>query len=449
MGNKKDVLWVEGLRGIASFMVIMTHFTRAWDPWQFSPADSDGGTPRIIQWPVIRIPGQGRLGVTIFGFLTGFVCALKPLRYARERNYNAGLTSVAKSAFRRPPRLIMPAAIAMCIAWTLAQFGAYRVATRCDAQWLRDASPHVDGHSLWFEIKRLFFVFLATWTNGHMDYDDHQWALLPLLKGSMIVYVALAATMFMKYRYRMLVYFLMMAYWHQSPKPDTETFGLQMFYGMVLSDTANEPKFHALMAKYKWQRKVLCVVLLVLGLFVGSYPNSNAHFKPWSNTLKMIAEKIFPPNTNTGKRYSALGVDMVIFAIFMSPSTKELLSNRLFLYFGKNSFAVYLIHGTLLRTLLCWMVYGTISGEPFPMKKDDEGNDVPVAWLKRASFGVMTFWILVWLLIVYACAHAWTKYVDAWCARVTQKLENRMFESEESEKGAVRDQAGNRPLLPQ
>lgn len=61
-----------------------------------------------------------------------------------------------------------------------------------------------------------------------MDYDDHQWALLPLLKGSMLVYITLVATMLMQYRYRMLVYVLMYLYFHQNSAQYAGT--LQLIY---------------------------------------------------------------------------------------------------------------------------------------------------------------------------------------------------------------------------
>jgi hypothetical protein len=48
-----------------------------------------------------------------------------------------------------------------------------------------------------------------------MAYDDHQWALLPLLLSSMLVYITLSATMFVKFRYRVLVYVGMLLYFYQ------------------------------------------------------------------------------------------------------------------------------------------------------------------------------------------------------------------------------------------
>lgn len=122
--------------------------------------------------------------------------------------------SIAKSAFRRPPRLILPATIALIISWAMAQFGAFVVANRSDCWWCRFAAPDL-APTFWEEILRLFKNFLSTWTTGYMAYDDHQWALLPLLRTSMLVYILLCATMFVKFRWRLLIYLAMFLYFHQ------------------------------------------------------------------------------------------------------------------------------------------------------------------------------------------------------------------------------------------
>ena len=41
------------------------------------------------------------------------------------------------------------------------------------------------------------------------------------------------------------------------------------------------------------------------------------------------AQYIFPPDVNVGKRYTAIGIDLIIMSIYLSPSTKEHLANRL------------------------------------------------------------------------------------------------------------------------
>ncbi|KAJ6109938.1 hypothetical protein N7486_002173 [Penicillium sp. IBT 16267x] len=435
---KKSVKWIDGLRGIASFLVVLTHLSRAWDYDLFAPRDDVDLPPRILQWPVFRIPWQGRLGVTIFAFLTGYVCALKPMKQARNGDHLGSFTSVAKSAWRRPPRLIFPATIALVISWVMAQCGAFIAANRSDCWWCRYASPDLED-SLWKEFIRLFENFLSVWTTGYMAYDDHQWALLPLLKASMLVYVMICAVQFVKFRWRLGIYLGMLLYFHQDAAKNTETFQMQAIYGMALADLSYEMPFREFVENQKWPRRVLCILLTCVGLFICSYPGEHPEWATWSNYMFELAHYIFPPDVNIGKRYSALGVDLIIFAIYISPSTKNFLSNRLLLWLGKQSFAVYLVHGTLLRTVLCWMLYG-ITGQPwdgYPVDGngqpllDDFGQPLDPHWIPIRPPWVVAISIPSWIALVYLCASLWTSYVDPFCAKMTQKLEKIMFEQDE------------------
>jgi peptidoglycan/LPS O-acetylase OafA/YrhL len=215
-----DLIAPQGLRGIASFLVILTHLARAFDYGLFFPSNHPDATPRVLQWPILRIPWQGRIGVTIFAFLTGYVCALKPLKLSRAGRTDEALSTIARSAFRRPPRLVLPATIALLISWTIAQLGGFTVANRSDCDWCRYAAPDLED-SFWKEVKRLGMNFLSTWTTGYMAYDDHQWALRPLLLGSFLVYLVLFATVYCGSRSRLVVYFALMAYYHQNGAKDT------------------------------------------------------------------------------------------------------------------------------------------------------------------------------------------------------------------------------------
>ncbi|KAJ6107588.1 hypothetical protein N7523_008911 [Penicillium sp. IBT 18751x] len=430
---RKSVKWIDGLRGIASFLVVLTHIARAWDYDLFSPRDNEDATPRILQWPILRIPWQGRIGVTIFAFLTGYVCALKPIKQSRSGDTAASFTTVAKSAFRRPPRLIFPATIAMIISWVIAQFGGFIVANRSDCWWCRYAAPDLED-SLWKEIIRLGQNFLSTWTTGYMAYDDHQWALLPLLKASMLVYILLVATMFMKVRYRVMVYIGMMLYFYQDAAKNTETFQTQAIYGMLLSDLSHSITLKSWIETHPFSRKMITAPLAIFGLLIASYPGDHPEWSGWSKTMFEIAQYIFPPEVNVGKRYTAIGIDMIILAIYLSPSTKRFLANRLLLWLGKQSFAVYLVHGTMLRVILVWMLYG-ITGQPWEGAEadtDDVRNWIPIRppWVVAIS-------IPIWIGMVYAVAAAWTAYVDPFCARMTQKLEKACF---------VDDEKANLPL---
>ncbi|KAL4860677.1 hypothetical protein BDV12DRAFT_191561 [Aspergillus spectabilis] len=347
-GDPRDsVKWIDGLRGIASFLVVLTHLSRAWDRALFAPRDTEEASPRLLQLPFFRISWQGRIGVTVFAFLTGYVCVLKPMRLSREGNRLGAFTAVSKSAFRRPPRLIMPATVALIISWTMAQCRAFVTANRSDCSWCRYAAPDLE------------------------ESFGKEWALLPLLMTSMLVYLLTCATMFMEFRWRMFVYLIMFLYFHQDAAKNTETFQMQGVYGMFLSDLSYEVSFQEFLQKWKWSQ------------------------------------------------------DLVILAIYISPSVKGFLSNRLLLWLGAQSFAVYLVQGTLLRTVLCWMLYG-ITGQPFDPDRKQEGKDEFV-WIPIRPPWVVAISIPLWICLVYLCATMWTKYVDAFCAQMTQKLEDRMF----------------------
>ncbi|KAK7541960.1 acyltransferase 3 [Phyllosticta citribraziliensis] len=431
MGNEKNVKWVEGLRGIASFSVIITHLCRAWYFEAFLAADVEGAPPRLLQMPFFRVLPQGRIGVTIFGFLTGFVCALKPLRLARGGQYDEALSAIAKSAFRRLPRLILPSTIAMAIAWFLAQIGAFNVAHRTDQVWIREASPRA-AESLWGAVYDLWEAFRSVWTNGFMPYDDHQWAMLPLLKESMLAYVGLSATIFLKYKYRLIAYVLMFCYFFQDSHELVETFYQQLYFAMILCDFSLHPAGQAFMAKHRTPLNIMAPFLVVLGLYFASYPVDGPEWLTWSRQLLEFSHSLFPEGSDVPRRYTALGLDIVVLGLFLSSGAKDILSNKYFMWLGKNSFAVYLTHGTLLRTILVWMLYG-ISGEPFEEVRNEEGEIIG-NWLPGPGTLTFSIAIPIWLAVVYTVAHLWTTYVDSYCAKLTQRLEKKVFEDGE-EKG--------------
>jgi hypothetical protein len=176
--------------------------TRSFDGELYAAAD-EHGPPRFLQQPFVRILIQGRIGVTIFSFVTGYVCALKPIRLYRQGNHSVAFSSIAKSALRRTPRLFLPAALATTLIWVLAQLGAFIIARHSNGGWARDTSPDVKT-SVFSAIYSLFSAIIETWTHGKNYYDGNQWTMMPLLRGSMLTYVYIIATSYVRPRNRMM-----------------------------------------------------------------------------------------------------------------------------------------------------------------------------------------------------------------------------------------------------
>jgi hypothetical protein len=113
------------------------------------------------------------------------------------------------------PRLILPTTIATVLIWFFCQFGVFEVGNRVEGWWLNYTSPNMTPY-IGEAIKSLIYHLITTWTRMWNVYDNNQWTLLPLLKGSMLVYTMLFATAYAKPRYRMMVELGLFVYYYVS-----------------------------------------------------------------------------------------------------------------------------------------------------------------------------------------------------------------------------------------
>ena len=200
---------------------------------------------------------------------------------------------------------------------------------------------------------------------------------------------------------------------------------MQFFFGSVLSE-ASQSSTHTNWCKtHKWVERILAPLLLIIGFMLASYPESEPTWMSWSSIMADAGSYLFPEHNDTPRFYTGVGLDFIALGIHFSPSIKSLLSSKYLLWLGKNSFAVYLIHGTLLRTVLVWMIFGI--SLPADVTKEDGTTEAgqPLQICGRARW---YFWLPIWLVGLYSIVNLWTKHVDPWCGRVTEKLVGYVFE---------------------
>ena len=246
----------------------------------------------------------------------------------------------------------------------------------------------------------------------------------------------------------------------------TETFGANLALGTLLAELSqHRPTQNFITAHQRVFSYIIAPALLLIGGYIGSYPQEHEDYKPWSAGLHHFlidpagdgsrGSLIVPKGTDAQRRTSAFMIQCAAFALFMSPQLQRLLSHRFLLWLGKHSFAVYLVHGSILRTVGMWIAYG-ISGEPFtPATKNEDGSKkADPIWVRPKSDAHKVVSIIIFTGLTYLAAWAWMKWVDSACARFTQWLEDRVFDDDEednknslAEKGYANGNGHSAPLL--
>ena len=130
---------------------------------------------------------------------------MKPIKQARNGSIGPALSGLSSSTLRRTGRLVLPTTVATLVSWFIAQMGGYSIGKSCEAAWIRDTSP-VRVPGIIRPIRSLVKSCFKTWATGSNVYDPIQWTLPFLLKGSMLVYLTLLATVRTQAKYRMLVF---------------------------------------------------------------------------------------------------------------------------------------------------------------------------------------------------------------------------------------------------
>ncbi|KAI1344399.1 acyltransferase family-domain-containing protein [Xylariaceae sp. FL0016] len=428
IGKEGNVKWVDGLRGLASTLVVLTHITRAFYGELFLPVSAEGAAPRLLQLPFLRILVQGRIGVTIFSFVTGYVCALKPIKLYRQNNQDAAFTSIAKSALRRVPRLVIPCAFATVIIWVMSMLGMFMVGKQSDCWWCDMTSPDRITN-IFQSIRHLIFNIINTWTHGANAYDGNQWTLLPLLKGSMEVYIFIIGTAYLQPRYRMICSLIVYLYFYIG---GDSAFGMQFFWGVFLCDLQNHPGANQWIADRPKISRTLATIFMFLGLYLASYPEGHHEWATWSEMQFQVLVRILPANSEIPRFASGIGLQLITLGFHFSPGLRDVLSSKYLLWLGKQSFAVYLLHGPLLRSVLCWMVYGVHLP---PDVYDENGNAISGKLVFPNGLRLMIC-LPFWIPLNYGAAMLWTGYVDPWCANLTEKIVKYMM-LERDEKGVL------------
>jgi hypothetical protein len=211
---------------------------------------------------------------------------------------------------------------------------------------------------------------------------------------------------------------------------------MNVFAGMILAECSCLPRFRSSRTTI-WNTWLLYACAIV-GLYLGSYPRTNADYASWSRRLQILGTCIFPVNAVQNRYWQGIGAQMICSAILFSPYLRLALSKEYLVRLGRASFPLYLLHGPLMRSILAWMLFiypGTPQGfleSSSRVEQDSEtqrdmrgfepGRPIPVLIL--ASF----------FLILLFCVRLWQSTVEIWTEAALLRLEAFAMSSEPTPK---------------
>ncbi|KAK2002625.1 acyltransferase [Colletotrichum falcatum] len=400
--------WLDGLRGVASFIVYFCHFTEKHVPWYTArsygdPDERDPAASSPLQLPFLRVIYSGRPMVHIFFVISGFVLSLKSLKQARKHDYDGLHRTLSSSVFRRGFRLFLPTAASTFIIMVMIRLG-----------WTGKPLP-----TLWEQLvdwKDAVWRITFSWQwdiTQFLPYDVHLWTIPIEFSHSLLLFVVLTGVSRMKTYLRLASVFAIMVYCLKCG----HWAGFEFLGGMGLAEigliqearrerataalhdkeasdmdtsVASDPTSSSMATRLF---KTFLVGNLIFALFVAGWPNQKADTAPgfaplWHHTME-------PFFTMGGDLVSfpwyALGAMQVVAALQQIKMLQNIFVTPLAQYLADISYALYLVHGPVLDVLSHrWMpiVWGLVGG------KDETGMlGRLIAWIVGAfSLGIPVVW---------------------------------------------------------
>ncbi|KAF2150503.1 hypothetical protein K461DRAFT_269946 [Myriangium duriaei CBS 260.36] len=314
----------------------------------------------LIQLPILRLVTFGDPMVVIFFLVSGYSLSIKPLSLIRSGPcaHAQLLTSLSSSFIRRPIRLLLPIFASTLIVLLAAQIGLYSYAASFASKptkfhqyfkgWAFEATP-VIAPTIYLQIvdwcysmyDLLDFVTHFHWTMTR--YDIHLWTIPVELRCSLILFATYIATALMNSTTRLVSLAIFVA----AAMTWGDAWEMGLFWigmGLCELDMMIPAAAHKGGIPKRW------IANFTVGLYLMSTPMMFAKHSPFFSDLMRI--HIWGLRESDQARFwQCIGATQVLITVSRCQTFKSFFSNRLARYLGRISYALYLVHGPILRSL--------------------------------------------------------------------------------------------------
>ncbi|KAL4784797.1 acyltransferase family-domain-containing protein [Aspergillus varians] len=371
---------LDGLRGWACLLVFNFHFlfTYTWKVavgWGFNNENF-----HLYQLPIIHVLVSGHIMVAIFFVISGYVLSYKPLKLIRSRSWEETFVAVTSSTFRRGLRLYVPSIVGILLVLIAVRLGAYNYSQKVvfEGHTIRGTNeqhPPIMVKSLskqlwdWYAtIARLMDPF--DWGLYYNNYNPHLWTIPVEFRSSLVLFLTILATSRVKTGVRISLVSTLVWFCMRYGRWDVVLFlgGMLMAEADLIQGLWDSPpsSFEGDKEKRAWSSHSSSIslplrqtrfrlssprrwiALFILGLYLGSTPNTGYKFTPFFMWTWHITPKTYP---EPHRFPQTLGALMIVYSINHSKDIQKLFVNPLSQYLGKISFAFYIVHGPILHSL--------------------------------------------------------------------------------------------------
>ncbi len=438
--NSQNVASLDGLRGVACLLVFNQHFSFNYS--QKFLKGWDGEDRRwIIQLPIIRLLWAGDAMVAIFFVISGYVLSYKLLKQMHS-NSDQVFRTLNSAIVRRGIRLYLPNFIATFMCMLLVQAGAFEAGRKAYKDGWSLLSAHEDPpHRFdtfaeqfwhWWETAVLKPLYPWTWQDTWQNYDPHLWTIPTEFRCSMLLFLVQCGVSRLRLAFRVAVLAIAVFY---SAFTDAEQITL-FLVGMLMAqidvikrsraDTRSWPPFASskdMESKSGCRKRIIWIATFVAGLYLASTPSVSAED---STGYVYLVNELVPEGYRTHHYFwQSIGAVTIVYSASHSEDIKPIFTNSFAQYLGKISYALYIVHGNILRSVL----YGIM-----PTIREMCGN-------MESDFGFVLAWLMGACVIVpmsFWAADLFWRLVDMPCVKFARWVEQRVSE-EDKPSGRRRD----------
>ncbi|KAH7017196.1 acyltransferase family-domain-containing protein [Ilyonectria destructans] len=365
--------YLDGMRGMAALFVFHCHYSYSTfaiaNGWGFN-----GGHYEIVRLPFIKLFYAGPAAVCVFFVISGYALSYRPIKNIRSGNVKDFSTGLSSMVFRRAIRLFLPTTISTFMVVCLIRMGVFEW-TRAFAmnptylRKVREVHPKMlsTAHEQWVQWAGAIFggfkVFSWEHYGGFRIYDAHLWTIPVEFRCSLYLFLVILGTARLRTQYRFLTLAVVTYVTYYNSRWEF----LLFLSGMALVEwdhirgahipppaLPSEEREKESKPAHSTTKLVFWNLVAIIGLYFLSQPDSGGSKTPgWVYLTSLIPEWW----AHEGFRYwQGFGAAVFVLGVGHSAWWQRVFNSSIAQYFGKISYALYLMHGPVLKVIgMHWM----------------------------------------------------------------------------------------------